>query len=319
MAAGGERGRGERLSIGELSRRTGVPVKTLRFYSDEGLLPPSGRSRSNYRLYAEEHVVRIELIRTLREAGISLEEIGKVLRRDMTLEEALRLRLRAVEAHVASLQRVAAALRAALRAKPNEHDLRRISMVTRLSNDERKKAIESFYAKVYEGLPIDRTWIKGMIEASAPTLPDDATAEQLDAWIELAGILEDPSFVESMRANAADFWTKDVDMAAFNKARSDAATAAREARAHGIPPTSEEGRGIAERFFQAMASASGEKDSEALRAKARLQADPRAERYWELVEIMKGQAVPSGTFDDMKWLSAAIRHHIVAAGTTSRA
>jgi DNA-binding transcriptional MerR regulator len=41
----------ERLPIGELSRRSGIPVKTLRFYSDEGLLPPTERSGSGYRLY----------------------------------------------------------------------------------------------------------------------------------------------------------------------------------------------------------------------------------------------------------------------------
>jgi hypothetical protein len=36
----------ERLAIGELSRRTGLPVKTLRFYSDAGLLPPAERSQA---------------------------------------------------------------------------------------------------------------------------------------------------------------------------------------------------------------------------------------------------------------------------------
>ena len=40
----------ERLSIGELARRAGVAVKTVRFYSDEGLLPPAERTQSRYRL-----------------------------------------------------------------------------------------------------------------------------------------------------------------------------------------------------------------------------------------------------------------------------
>lgn len=313
----------ERLSIGELSRRTGVPVKTLRFYSDEGLLPPSGRTGSNYRVYAEEHVVRLDLIRTLREAGVNLEAIGKVLRRDMSLEEVLRLRLRAVEAHVASLNRVAAALRAALRSSemngsaPNEQDLRRISMVTRLSNEEQKKVIEQFYDKVGEGAPIDKQWMKGMIEATAPTLPDDATPEQLDAWIELAGILEDPSFIESMRANAADFWTKDLNRALFNEGKAEAAKAAHDARSRGLSPTSAEAAAIVDRHVAKMAAASGAKDAEAYRANMRLKADPRAERYWELVGIMKGQETRSETFEDMKWLSAAIRHHVVAKSGTA--
>ena len=98
------------LTIGQLSRRTGLPVKTLRFWSDEGLLPPASRSASGYRLYSQEALVRLDLLRTLREAGLGLDAIRKVLRRDMSLADALRLQLAAVEAHAPSLQCVAAAL-----------------------------------------------------------------------------------------------------------------------------------------------------------------------------------------------------------------
>jgi hypothetical protein len=51
----------ERRTIGELSRRTGVPVKTLWFYSDEGLLALAGRISSRYRLYAMQALVRVDL------------------------------------------------------------------------------------------------------------------------------------------------------------------------------------------------------------------------------------------------------------------
>lgn len=66
----------EWLTIGEVSRRTGIPVKTLRDRSDEGLLPPSERSRSGYRLYSERDVIRLDLIRALREAGLGLTRQG---------------------------------------------------------------------------------------------------------------------------------------------------------------------------------------------------------------------------------------------------
>jgi hypothetical protein len=42
---------GTLLTIGELARLTGLTVKTVRFWSDEGLLPPEGRTRAGYRLY----------------------------------------------------------------------------------------------------------------------------------------------------------------------------------------------------------------------------------------------------------------------------
>src|SRR5690349_10768032 len=152
------------LTIGELSRRTGVPVKTLRFWSDEGLLPPASRSASGYRLYAEEALVRLDLVRTLRDAGLGLDAIRKVLRRDLSLADALRLQLAAVEAHAASLQRVAAALRAALeRGDPDQSDVRRLCAVTRLTNEERKAVIEEFYGRVSDGIPVDNAWQKKMI------------------------------------------------------------------------------------------------------------------------------------------------------------
>lgn len=122
----------ERITIGALARRSGVPVKTLRFYSDEGLLPPAGRTASGYRVYGEDAVVRLDLIRTLREAGLGIAAIKAIFARDLTLTEALRLRLDAVEAHIASLQHIAAALRAALRSEPTEADIRRLCTVTRL-------------------------------------------------------------------------------------------------------------------------------------------------------------------------------------------
>ncbi len=304
-------GTGKRLTIGELSRRTGVPVKTIRFYSDEGLLPPAERSQSGYRLYAEEHALRIDLIRTLREAGCGLEAIGRVLRRDMKLEEALRLRLGAVEAHIASLQRVAAALRATIRSGASELDLRRLSMVTKLSNEERRKVIEGFYAKVMDGYPVAHNWVKNMVEASVPDLPDDASAEQLDAWVELATMLEDESFVASMRAGASHFWSKDIDVLALQKIQGEFTRAADDARARGVDPKSEEAMEFVRHFIGKMAAVSGETD-EAVTARMRAQYDRRAERYWELVAIMKGQKRPEGQFAGWQWFGEAMRHHLAA-------
>jgi hypothetical protein len=54
------------ISIGELARLTGLPVKTIRYYSDLGLAPEAGRGSSSYRRYDEAGLARIELVRTLR-------------------------------------------------------------------------------------------------------------------------------------------------------------------------------------------------------------------------------------------------------------
>ncbi len=83
--------------IGEASRLSGISVRRLRFYSDEGLLPPAARTESGYRVYSEQDLVRLELIRSLREAGLGLDAIREVLRRELSLADALKkLRLRAL-------------------------------------------------------------------------------------------------------------------------------------------------------------------------------------------------------------------------------
>ncbi|WP_236514747.1 MerR family transcriptional regulator [Sandaracinus amylolyticus] len=302
-----------KLTIGALSRRTGVPVKTLRFYSDEGLLPPAGRTRSGYRLYDEAHVVRIDLIRTLRDAGVGLETIARVLDRDLTIEEALRVRLQTIEAHVTSLTRVAGAIRAALRSRASsdapdirDEDLRRLSMVTKLSFEERKRAIERFYTKVMEGAPVPSDWIEQMVATSTPELPDDPSAGQLDAWIELASMLDDDEFVAAMRVNAESFWARDVDVAALRAIQSELVRAASEARARGVDPRSDEARALVRSYLGRTAAASGDVDGATMLARLRAQYDRRAERYWELVAIMGGMQ-PSERFADQQWLGEATR------------
>ncbi len=302
----------ERLTIGELSRRSGIAVKTLRFYSDEGLLPPAERSQSGYRLYGDEALVRLDLVRTLREAGLGLESIKKVLARETSLADALRLRLAAVEAHIVSLQRIKAALRAALRSEPNEADVRRLCAVTRLSHEERKSVIEGFYDRATEGLPVDPEWKKEMIDASTPKLPDDATPEQLDAWVELTELVADPSLIENMRKSAGEIWGK-VDMNVMRRAGEEMTAAAREAMARSAEPSSEEARGILERYAEGMREARGAAAvDDAIRSDIRRRFedhDPRGTRYWELVAIINESPKVESTIREWHWLTAAAVHH----------
>ena len=67
------------LTIGQLARRSGVPVRTLRFWSDAGVLPETERSGGNYRRYDARAVARLDLVRTLRELGLGLDEVRLVL------------------------------------------------------------------------------------------------------------------------------------------------------------------------------------------------------------------------------------------------
>ena len=67
------------LTIGEVARRAAVPIDTLRYYERQGLVARPPRSRSNYRLYPEETVRRVQFIKRVQQLGFSLKEIQELL------------------------------------------------------------------------------------------------------------------------------------------------------------------------------------------------------------------------------------------------
>ena len=69
----------EDLTIGKVSRLTGVPTRTIRFYEDEGLVPRPGRTDSGYRLYTPRDVTRLRLVRGARLLGLDLPRIRALL------------------------------------------------------------------------------------------------------------------------------------------------------------------------------------------------------------------------------------------------
>lgn len=67
------------LKIGEVSRRSGLTVKTIRFYCDEGLIQPISRSEGGYRLFDDAVFAELNLIRTLRAMEIPLPDVRQIL------------------------------------------------------------------------------------------------------------------------------------------------------------------------------------------------------------------------------------------------
>ncbi len=67
------------LTIGELAKRGGVNLETIRYYEREGLLPKPPRSQSGYRQFPPEGVRRIRFIKRAQELGFSLKEIKELL------------------------------------------------------------------------------------------------------------------------------------------------------------------------------------------------------------------------------------------------
>ena len=67
------------LSIGQIAKRAGVGVETVRFYERQGLLEEPIRKESGYRKYDEEVVARLQFIRKAKELGFTLKEIKELL------------------------------------------------------------------------------------------------------------------------------------------------------------------------------------------------------------------------------------------------
>src|SRR3989440_11153484 len=67
-------------TIEQVATRTGMTKRTLRYYEEVGLLPPTGRTEGNYRRYSEVDLQHLERIRELRDLlGFSLSDIREIL------------------------------------------------------------------------------------------------------------------------------------------------------------------------------------------------------------------------------------------------
>jgi len=67
------------MKIGEVAKRSGIGIETIRYYEREGLLPEPERRPSGYRQYDESSVERLEYIRRAKELGFTLAEIRELL------------------------------------------------------------------------------------------------------------------------------------------------------------------------------------------------------------------------------------------------
>ena len=99
------------MKIGEVAQRSGLSVKTIRFYCDEGLIHPISRSEGGYRLFGDEVFAELTLIRTLKAMEIPLQDVRQVLesRRSgvctcASLQDTIRSKAGEIEQKIAALR-----------------------------------------------------------------------------------------------------------------------------------------------------------------------------------------------------------------------
>ena len=112
-----------KLTIGELANKAGVPSSTVRYYERAGLLRPSARSASNYRLYSADDLQRLRFIRAAQATGFTLLDVTQLLRPAACgkVQDLIEERLAFVGERLKELRRVRKVLRESL-AECREHE-----------------------------------------------------------------------------------------------------------------------------------------------------------------------------------------------------
>jgi DNA-binding transcriptional MerR regulator len=188
---------GPMLSIGELARRARLPVRTVRFWSDAGVLPPAAWTGGGRRLYDAACVARLDLVVTLRELGVGLADVRRVLDGQVSIAEVAAVHLEALDAQIRALRLHRAVLTAVVRRAAGKEEMTLMSKLARMSAAERRQMIDGFLADVFGGLHPSPA--RAPRWNAAPNLPDDPSPEQVDAWVEIAELVSDPGFRQRVR------------------------------------------------------------------------------------------------------------------------
>ncbi|MFF8382489.1 MerR family transcriptional regulator [Streptomyces kanasensis] len=298
-------------SIGELAERAGVTVKTVRYYSDLGLLPEEGRSAGGHRRYGPGALDRLRLIRSLRGLDVPVADVGRVLEREGALDDVIAGHLRDVGSRMVALRWREAALRL-LQESPAGERAERLRLVGSLSTPPSTAPVARFLRRV---LPprLPARLFSAISDAAVPQPPAEPTPAQVLALARLNALAADAAgAVTVCRTVPGDPGGACRPAVLYEALAEVYAAAAPELRAARQPSG-----GAVDAFVAAHAGARGLRDTPAFRRRLTVYLDelahPGVDRFWRLTAELAASPEPTfGATDD--WLRAALAAEVTSAG-----
>ncbi|MEV0433313.1 MerR family transcriptional regulator [Nocardia sp. NPDC050413] len=280
-----------RLTIGELAARTGIAVRTVRYYCDEGLLAAE-RTSTGHRTFGPDAVDRLNLLRRLRALGIGLAAVAEVLAGTRALSDVIAAEREALAGELAALRRREALLTAVSRTSGEVGvavDLVSAVADPRAAHD----VLVGFWRRQLAPLP--SPVLHDFIDMNVPRPPTDADPQYLLTYAELVAAVRDPRLKAAMFETVRHSAVPGVrDEKALLLSVAQACLTAAPLVAVGEPP-----RPGAEldHYVHAHATVRAERDTPEFRARL-LRAAPtaahRVRRYWRLTTALTGEPVTSG-------------------------
>ncbi|MEV5518652.1 MerR family transcriptional regulator [Streptomyces flaveolus] len=296
--------------IGELAERAGVTVKTVRFYSDRGLLPEASRSAGGHRRYGPEALGRLRLIRSLRALGLAVSEVRRVLDEEDgasgVLEDAVAGRLREVGSELKALRWREAALRLVQECPPGER-ADRLRLVGTVATPPSTAPLVRFWRGwLPPRMPARST--AAFLEVAVPRPPDDPAPAQVLAFARLNALTLAPCPGTGRPQPEAHRAAGARGAAVLYAGLAEAYELAGGRLRRGVDPHAGDALDC---FVSAYTSAYGVRDTPDFRRLLvrQLAADPRIDRYWELVAEVstppgaRPEPTPGAAHD---WLFAAL-------------
>ncbi|MFC3432970.1 MerR family transcriptional regulator [Nocardia seriolae] len=293
------------VSIGELARSTGIAVRTIRFYCDEGILE-SSRSPGGHRMFdVGSATERLQLVRRLRTLGLGWDSITEVLRGERSIGEAVAAESARVDSEFRSLAWRRAALRAVESAGPAHRADRLALLAAAEDGTAAHDRLLHFWRRILA--PIHRRHVHMWVCWNVPQPPADPTVDQVVAYAELTALAVDPGMNAAVRRQ---YWRHHPESIRDRRGLYlDMGHLMRDV----VPLVSQ---GVAphvgselDRFVAAHAAARGERDSPDFRARLLIGAtddDPRIHRYWTLTDRLLGDRITVGRAHH--WLYDALTH-----------